>query len=399
MALSNPEASLQTTTAPRTVTVLGATGSVGCNTVDLLARNRDRFRVVALTANSNVGLLAEQARLLEPQVAVIGDAEKRDDLRDALQGTAVEVMAGEAAIIEAASRPVDIVVAAIVGAAGLRSTLAASRQGSVVAIANKECLVCAGDLVMAEVERSGATLLPVDSEHNAIFQVFEAANAAEVERLILTASGGPFRTWSLEEMAAATPAQAVAHPNWDMGRKISVDSATLMNKGLELIEAAYLFPVPAERIEVLVHPQSVVHSMVAYVDGSVLAQLGAPDMRTPIAYTLSWPERMAAPAKRLDLAEIGQLSFEKPDLGRFPALSLARSALTRGNGCTAILNAANEVAVASFLDQKIGFLDITAVVEETLVRVPAQPIASFDDFEQLDAEARRITQTLVKERF
>ncbi|MCZ6846608.1 MAG: 1-deoxy-D-xylulose-5-phosphate reductoisomerase, partial [Alphaproteobacteria bacterium] len=377
MALTNPEDLTQTAVSPRTVTVLGATGSVGCNTVDLLARNRDRFRVVALTANSNVALLAEQARLLEAKFAIIGDPEKLDDLRDALQGTEVEVMAGEAAVIEAASQPADIVVAAIVGAAGLRPTLAASRQGSIVAIANKECLVCAGELVMAEVERSGTTLLPVDSEHNAIFQVFETANAKEVERLILTASGGPFRTWTLEELAVATPAQAVAHPNWDMGRKISVDSATLMNKGLELIEAAYLFPVPAEKIEVLVHPQSVVHSLVAYVDGSVLAQLGTPDMRTPIAYTLSWPERMAAPAKRLDLAEIGELSFEAPDLRRFPALNLARNALTRGNGSTAILNAANEVAVASFLDEQIGFLDITAVVEETLDRVPAQPIASF----------------------
>ncbi len=399
MALTSPENFAQTAIAPRTVTVLGATGSVGRNTVDLLARNRDRFRVVALTANTNVALLAEQARLLEPQVAIIGDSGKRDDLRDALQGTAVEVMAGEAAVIEAATRPVDIVVAAIVGAAGLRPTLAASGQGSIVAIANKECLVCAGDLVMAEVERSGATLLPVDSEHNAIFQVFEADNATEVERLILTASGGPFRTWTLEQMAAATPAQAVAHPNWDMGHKISVDSATLMNKGLELIEAAYLFPVPAERIEVLVHPQSVVHSMVAYVDGSVLAQLGTPDMRTPIAYTLSWPERMAAPAKRLDLAEIGNLSFEQPDLQRFPALGLARSALTHGNGSTAILNAANEVAVASFLEERIGFLDITAVVEKTLDRVPAQAIASFEDFEQLDAEARRVAQSLVKAGF
>ncbi len=399
MALTSPEDFAQTAVAPRTVTVLGATGSVGRNTVDLLARNRDRFRVVALTANTNVALLAEQARLLEPQVAIIGDAGKRDDLRDALQGTAVEVMAGEAAVIEAATRPVDIVVAAIVGAAGLRPTLAASGQGSIIAIANKECLVCAGDLVMAEVERSGATLLPVDSEHNAIFQVFEADNATEVERLILTASGGPFRTWTLEQMAAATPAQAVAHPNWDMGHKISVDSATLMNKGLELIEAAYLFPVPAERIEVLVHPQSVVHSMVAYVDGSVLAQLGTPDMRTPIAYTLSWPERMAAPAKRLDLAEIGNLSFEQPDLQRFPALGLARSALTHGNGSTAILNAANEVAVASFLEERIGFLDITAMVEKTLDRVPAQAIASFEDFEQLDAEARRVAQSLVKAGF
>jgi 1-deoxy-D-xylulose-5-phosphate reductoisomerase len=399
MALTNTEELTQRVLAPRTVTVLGATGSVGCNTVDLLSRNRDRFRVAALTANTNVTLLAEQARLLEPDAAIIGDPAKLDDLRDALQGTAIEVMAGEAAIIEAASRPADIVVAAIVGAAGLQSTLAASRQGSIVAIANKECLVCAGDLVMAEVERSGATLLPVDSEHNAIFQVFETGNASEVERLILTASGGPFRSWSREEMAAATPAQAVAHPNWDMGRKISVDSATLMNKGLELIEAAYLFPVPAEKIEVLVHPQSVIHSMVAYVDGSVLAQLGAPDMRTPIAYTLSWPERMAAPAKRLDLAEIGQLSFENPDLERFPALSLARAALNRGNGSTAVLNAANEVAVACFLAERLGFLEIAAVVEETLEHVSAPSITSFDDFEQLDAEARRIAQTLVKSRF
>ena len=399
MALTNPEVIIQSATATRTVTVLGATGSVGCNTVDLLARNRERFQVVALTANSNVELLAEQARLLEPQIAVIGDPDKRGDLQDALRGTAVEVRAGEAAIIEAASRPADVVVAAIVGAAGLRSTLAASRQGSIIAIANKECLVCAGDLVLAEVERSGATLLPVDSEHNAIFQVFEAGNASEVERLILTASGGPFRTWTLAQMAAATPAQAVAHPNWDMGRKISVDSATMMNKGLELIEAAYLFPVATERIEILVHPQSVVHSMVAYVDGSVLAQMGTPDMRTPIAYTLSWPERMAAPAKRLNLAEIGQLSFEEPDLKRFPALNLARAALTHGNGSPAILNAANEVGVASFLDQKIGFLDISAIVEETLERVPAQRIAGFNDFEELDAQARNFAQTLVKSRF
>jgi 1-deoxy-D-xylulose-5-phosphate reductoisomerase len=399
MALTDPDTILSATTSPRTVTVLGATGSVGRNTVDLLARNRERFQVVALTAHTNVELLAEQARLLEPQMAIIGDADKGGDLKDALQGTAVEVLAGEAAIIEAASRPADIVVAAIVGAAGLKPTLAASRQGSTVAIANKECLVCAGDLVMAEVERSGATLLPVDSEHNAIFQVFEAGNAAEVERLILTASGGPFRTWTLEQMAAATPAQAVAHPNWDMGRKISVDSATMMNKGLELIEAAYLFPIATEQIEVLVHPQSVVHSMVAYVDGSVLAQMGTPDMRTPIAYTLSWPDRMAAPAKRLNLAEIGELSFEEPDLMRFPALSLARAALTRGNGSPAILNAANEVAVASFLDGHIGFLDITALVEETLDRVQAQRVTSFADFEEIDTEARNFTQTLVKSRF
>ncbi len=398
MALISPKKLQQAETAPRTVTVLGATGSIGRNTVDLLARNRERFQVVALTAGSNVKLLAEQARLLEPQLAIIGDPDKLGNLRDAMQGTAVEVMAGEVAVIEAASWPADIVVAGIVGAAGLRPTLAASRQGSIVAIANKECLVCAGDLVLAEVERSGAVLLPVDSEHNAIFQVFEAGNAAEVERLILTASGGPFRSWTLEQMASATPAQAVAHPNWDMGRKISVDSATMMNKGLELIEATYLFPVATEQIEVLVHPQSVVHSMVAYVDGSVIAQMGTPDMRTPIAYTLSWPERMAAPAKRLNLAEIGQLSFEEPDFMRFPALTLARATLTHGNGSTAILNSANEVAVAGFLDGQIGFLDITAIVEETLEHVPAQRIASFDDFEELDAEARKFAQTLVKSR-
>lgn len=379
----------------RRVSVLGATGSVGCNTLDLLARNRDRFAVEALTAKGNVERLAEQALALRPAIAVIGDETKLPALREALQGTDIETAAGEAAICEAAARPADIVVAAIVGAAGLRPTLAAIAQGTAVAFANKECLVCAGDLVRSAITRAGATLLPVDSEHNAIFQVFENDNADEVERLILTASGGPFREWTLAQMASATPDQAVAHPNWSMGRKISVDSATMMNKGLELIEAAYLFPVPAERIEILVHPQSVVHSMVGYVDGSVLAQMGTPDMRTPIAYALAWPSRIAAPSERLDLATIGKLTFEAPDPERFPALGLARNALAQGTGAPAILNAANEVAVAAFLAGKIGFLDIARVVEDTLADVEGGTIDAVEDFEALDAESRTAAENLV----
>jgi 1-deoxy-D-xylulose-5-phosphate reductoisomerase len=265
-----------------------------------------------------------------------------------------------------------------------------------VALANKECLVCAGDLVLAECAAAGTTLLPLDSEHNAIFQVFETENAADVEKLILTASGGPFRTWSRAQMAVATPDQAVAHPNWDMGRKISVDSATMMNKGLELIEAAYLFPVASQNIEVLVHPQSVVHSMVAYSDGSMLAQLGPPDMRVPIAHALAWPSRMTTPVERLDLAAIGSLDFEAPDNERFPAIALARAALEAGQGATAVLNAANEVAVQRFLDGRIGFLDIAKLVEETLARVVARPVRTLDDFRDLDTETRAVTESLVK---
>jgi 1-deoxy-D-xylulose-5-phosphate reductoisomerase len=382
---------------PRRISVLGATGSIGSSTLDLVRRNRDRFEVVALTAHTSAGDLAALVREFEPEVAALSDHAAGQALSDMLAGAGrTEVVFGADALVEAAARPADLIVAGIVGAAGLGATLAAIRQGTAVALANKESLVCAGDLVLAERRRAGATLLPLDSEHNAIFQVFENENAADVEKLILTASGGPFRTWSRERMAAATPDEAVAHPNWSMGRKISVDSATMMNKGLELIEAAYLFPVAEPNIEILVHPQSVVHSMVAYVDGSVLAQMGTPDMRVPIAHALAWPARMETPAARLDLAAIGALEFEPPDLARFPALGLARAALAEGRGAPVVLNAANEVAVERFLDGAIGFLDIAAIVEGTLEAVASHAVASLEDFRALDSESRRIAETLVK---
>lgn len=355
-----------TQAAPRRISVLGATGSVGCSTLDLIERDRAAYEIVALTAHAKVDALIEQARRLRPEVAVIAREDLYEPLREGLAGTGIEAAAGEAALIEAASRPADWVMAAIVGAAGLHPTLAAVEQGAHVALANKECLVCAGDFFLQAVARSGATLLPVDSEHNAIFQVLEADALDRVDKIVLTASGGPFRTASLEEMRRATPAQAVAHPQWDMGAKISVDSATMMNKGLELIEAHHLFPVGEARIDILVHPQSIIHSMVAYADGSVLAQLGTPDMRIPIANTLAWPARMQTPAARLDLAQIGKLTFEAPDLKRFPALTLARNALQSGGAAPTILNAANEVAVAAFLAGKLGFLDIVQLVERLM---------------------------------
>ena len=381
--------------APRRVTILGSTGSVGCNTLDLIARQPDAFAIEALTANHNVGPLAEQARRFKPRMAVIADPAGYGELKAALAGTGIVVAAGRQALIEAAELPAAWVMAAIVGAAGLEPTLAAVRRGAVVALANKECLVCAGSLMMQEVTAAAATLLPVDSEHNAIFQVLDFERADAIEQIILTASGGPFRTAALEVMARATPEEAVAHPNWDMGAKISVDSATMMNKGLELIEAVHLFPVPEERIEILVHPESVVHSLVAYVDGSMLAQLGVPDMRTPIAYTLAWPDRMAAPARRLDLAEIGKLTFEAPDATRFPALQLARQALRSGGAAPTILNAANEVAVYGFLEGRSGFLDIVRIVEKTLEVVPSAPIECLDDVRQVDADARRVAAEVI----
>lgn len=384
-----------TPTEPRSVTILGATGSVGSNTIDLIGRNPGAYRVEALTANNNVSLLAEQAIRVDARLAVIADESKYAALQDALAGTGIETAAGANAVAEAADRPADWVMAAIVGAAGLRPTLAAARRGAVVALANKECLVCAGTLLLAEVERSGATLLPVDSEHSAIFQVFDFEQPDRVERIILTASGGPFWGRSRAEMEKVTPAQAVAHPNWDMGAKISVDSATMMNKGLELIEAHYLFDMPEDRIDVLVHPQSIVHSMVAYIDGSVLAQLGTPDMRTPIAVALGWPRRIAAPSARLDLAEIGKLTFEKSDVGKFPALTLARNALQAGGAAATILNAANEIAVRGFLDGRIGFLDIARVVEDTLERTPDGRLSSIDDVHAADTAARKVADDLV----
>jgi 1-deoxy-D-xylulose-5-phosphate reductoisomerase len=380
---------------PRRVTILGSTGSVGCNTIDLIERNPGAYVVQALTANRNAAALAEQARRLRPSMAVVADPGSYRALKDALAGTEITVAAGPEAVVEAASLPADWVMAGIVGAAGLEPTLAGIRQGAVVGLANKETLVCAGELVMAEIKRHGATLLPVDSEHSAIFQVFDFEQSERVERIILTASGGPFRTWTLEAMATVTPAQAVAHPNWDMGAKISVDSATMMNKGLEVIEAHHLFPVAEDRIEVIVHPQSVIHSMVEYVDGSVLAQLGSPDMRTPIAYALGWPERIAAPAARLDFKKVANLTFEAPDLTRFPALRLAREALQAGGAAPTILNAANEVAVRGFLDGRIGFLDIARIVERTLAAANRFAIANIADVHAVDAHAREIAGAMI----
>ncbi|MFM2129343.1 MAG: hypothetical protein RL477_889 [Pseudomonadota bacterium] len=373
---------------PRRISILGSTGSIGCNTVDLLRRNPGAFEVEALTARSNVSLLARQARELKPRMAVIADESLYDALKAALSGTNVAVGAGEAALEEAALLDADLVMAGIVGAAGLRPTLAAIRRGKTVALANKECLVCAGELMMREVARSNAVLLPVDSEHSAIFQVFDFDNVDAIERIILTASGGPFLDLDLARMKDVTPAQAVAHPNWSMGAKISVDSATMMNKGLEVIEASFLFPLSEDRIEVLIHPQSVVHSLVGYADGSVLAQLGTPDMRTPIAYALAWPRRTVSPAARLDLARVGQLTFREPDPQRFPALGVARQALKSGGAAPTVLNAANEVAVQGFLDGEIGFLDIVAVVSGTLERTAAAAVSTLEDVVAVDREAR-----------
>jgi 1-deoxy-D-xylulose-5-phosphate reductoisomerase len=383
---------------PRRVTVLGSTGSVGANTLDLLERNPGSYLVEALTANSNAALLAEQARRLKPRLAVVADERQYGALKSGLAGSGVEAAAGPEAVIEAAMRPSDWVMAAIVGAAGLRPTLAAVRRGAVVALANKECLVSAGRLMMREVGAAGATLLPVDSEHSAIFQCFDFERREGVEKIILTASGGPFRTFSTAEMESVTPAQAVRHPNWSMGAKISVDSATMMNKGLELIEAHHLFDLPSERIEILVHPQSVVHSLVAYVDGSVLAHLGTPDMRTPIAYALGWPRRMHAPSARLNLAEIGHLSFEAPDSERFPALRLAREALGEGGLAPTVLNAANEVAVQAFLDGAIGFTSIARTVEKVLELASAGRGDSLEDIASADQAARQIASGLIPSR-
>lgn len=375
----------------RRVTVLGSTGSVGVSTLDLISRNRADFEVEALVARSNVKLLVEQALAFRPRFVALDDPSGYEDLKSALARTGIDVAAGPGAVVEAATCPADWTMAAIVGAAGLRSTLAAIRRGGTVALANKESLVCAGALVMAEVKAHGATLLPVDSEHNAIFQVFDFQHPDAVDKIILTASGGPFRGFSPERMRAVTPAQAVAHPVWSMGAKISVDSATLMNKGLEMIEASHLFPVPESRIEILVHPQSVIHSMVAYVDGSVLAQLGSPDMRTPIGHALAWPARMATPSPRLDLAKLGNLTFEAPDPIAFPALRLCREALQTGGGAPTILNAANEIAVDAFLAGKIGFLAIADVVERTMDQLGSPPISTLDAVDAADAEARRVS--------
>ncbi len=380
----------------RSVTVLGSTGSVGRNTLDLIARDPERFRLEALTGNRNAKLLADQARIFKPAQVVIGDESLYEGLKSDLSGTGIDVAAGRQALIEAATRPSDLVLASIVGMAGLQPTMAAAERGAIVGLANKESLVCAGTMLMQAIQRNSGALIPVDSEHNAIFQVFNFRQADSVERLILTASGGPFRETPINEMSRATPQQAVAHPNWDMGAKISVDSATMMNKGLELIEAYFLFPVREDQIDILVHPQSVVHSMVEYEDGSVLAQLGSPDMRTPISYALSWPTRMATPSPRLQLDKIANLTFEAPDTKRFPALQLAREALQAGGTAPAILNAANEVAVRYFLDENIGFLDICGIVAEVLAEMPPVALGSMDAVYEIDTEARALAEKLAK---
>ena len=389
----------------RSVTVLGSTGSVGVSTLDLLDKAQDagtaEVQVDALTGGRNVALLAEQARAWKPRVAVVADPSCYAELKERLAGTGVEAAAGAQAIAEAAGGA-EWVMAAIVGAAGLAPTMAAARAGAIVGLANKESLVCAGPALLRTAQEAGGVVIPVDSEHSAIFQVLQPASAQRLSRLILTASGGPFRTWSLDEMAKVSPEQAVAHPNWSMGAKISVDSATMMNKGLEMIEASYLFSTPEAKIEVLVHPQSVVHSMVEYEDGSTLAQLGPPDMRAPIACAFAWPDRLPWAAPRLDLAAIGSLTFEPPDPTRFPALDLARRVLKDGGGAPAAFNAANEIAVAAFLDRRIGFLDIARAVAETLDRMSgsgdlailsgADPV---EDAMQVDRSARRVAAEVV----
>ncbi len=372
----------------KSITILGATGSVGTSTLDLIDRNPDAFEIVALTAHRDVDGLAAIARKSNARLAVIGDESLAGELDRALSGTGIETESGGEAICAAAATECDLVMAAIVGAAGIPSVMAAIEAGNTVGLANKESLVSAGSLMLEAARRNGVTVLPVDSEHNAIFQCFDRERPAGISSIILTASGGPFRQWSRDEMRDATPERAVKHPNWSMGAKISIDSATLMNKGLELIEARYLFDLPPDDCRIIVHPQSVIHSLVEYRDGSVLAQLGAPDMRVPIAHVLAWPERMETPCKRLDLAEIARLDFEEPDTDRFPALALARSAMEEGGAKPAILNAANERAVAAFLAHTIGFLQITDIVADVLARYAPPSPQSLDDVFAIDAEAR-----------
>lgn len=387
----------------RRVTILGATGSVGGNTAAVIEEVGGDIAVEAITGGSNVAALAEMALRLRPRLAALADPKGLEELQERLAGSGVECAAGPSAVTAAAARPADWVMSAITGAAALEPTRIAIERGATVALANKECLVCAGPLLLAAARKSGARLLPVDSEHNAIFQVLDRPE--RVEKLTLTASGGPFRSWSAERMAAATPDQACAHPNWSMGRKISVDSATLMNKGLELIEAACLFGTPEHAIEVLVHPQSVIHSLVTYSDGSVLAQLGAPDMRIPISYALAWPDRAALATPRLDLAALGSLTFERPDESRFPSLRLAREALRTGGLAPAVLNAVNESAVEGFLAGRIGFLDIAATVEDVLQSwdaaghgAIAKSPSSFDEVRAADAAARRAAREVMARR-
>lgn len=380
----------------RSISILGATGSIGASTLDLIRREHDKWRVVALTAHSQAGELARLAIEFSAEIAVMADESHMSELREALAGSQVEVAGGAAALAQAAARGADITVAAIVGCAGLEPTMAAIEWGGTVALANKEALVSAGEVMIAAVQRSGATLLPVDSEHNAIFQCLHGHDAADVRWITLTASGGPFRDWSPAQLAGATPQQAVKHPNWDMGAKISVDSATMMNKGLELIEAFHLFPVGLDRLRIIVHPQSVVHSMVEYRDGSTLAQLGPSDMRVPIASALAWPGRMNTPCAPLDLAAIGALTFRDTDEQRFPATRLARQAAEAGGAMPAVLNAVNEVSVAAFLAGQIGFTRIAAMVDDVLGRYAPDAPACLADVMAVDARARRHAQDLLE---
>jgi len=387
--------------ALRRITILGATGSIGASTIDLIKREPARYRVVAISARRNAAALAKAAREVGAQLAVVADPSVYNDLKEALAGTGIEAGAGEEALLEAAQRPADWVMAAISGAIGLKPTLAAIERGATVALANKECLVCAGSLFMRRAASSGATVLPVDSEHNAVFQALGAGPREDVRRVILTASGGPFRTWSLDAIKAATPEQALRHPNWSMGPRITVDSASMMNKGLELIEAQHLFALKPDEIDVLVHPQSVVHGLVEFRDGSVVAQLGSPDMRIPIAHCLAWPRRIDSPAARLDLARVRELTFEAPDPVRFPALALARHVMELGGAAPTVFNAADEVAVGEFIAGRIGFPAIVALVEATVEAAQARGLladpAGVEAAIAVDHIARNIARDLLPE--
>jgi 1-deoxy-D-xylulose-5-phosphate reductoisomerase len=387
--------------APRTVTLLGATGSIGSSTADLLRREPERYRVEAVTAHRDAAALARLAREFGARLAVVADADAYAELKSALAGSGIAAAAGPAAVVEAAQRPADWVMAAITGAASLAPTLAAAERGATVALANKECLVCAGALFMRRAAARGATVLPVDSEHNAIFQALSAGRREDVRRIVLTASGGPFRTWALDAIRKVTVEQALKHPTWSMGPKVTIDSATLMNKGLELIEAHHLFGLAPEELDVVVHAQSIVHGLVEFRDGSVIAQLGSPDMRIPISHCLAWPVRMGTPAARLDLARISTLTFEEPDMVRFPALAIARRALATGGAAPTILNAANEVAVREFVDRRLGFSGIAALVEATLDAAErrgetAEP-GSVEEALAIDHNARRLALGLLPE--
>jgi 1-deoxy-D-xylulose-5-phosphate reductoisomerase len=397
----NPQPQTRAAMEPRSITLLGATGSIGSSTIDLLKRERGRYRIEAVTAHRNGAALAALAREFKARFAAVADPAAYAELKDALAGSGIEAAAGEAAIVEAAQRPADWVMAAITGATSLKPTLAAAERGATVALANKECLVCAGALFMRRAAAAGATVLPVDSEHNAIFQALGSGRREDVRRIILTASGGPFRTWPLEAMRKVTLEQALKHPTWTMGPKVTIDSATLMNKGLELIEAHHLFALAPHEIDVVVHAQSVVHGLVEFRDGSVIAQLGSPDMRIPIAHCLAWPVRMNTPAARLDLARISTLTFEEPDPVRFPALALARRALAAGGAAPTILNAANEIAVREFVARRLGFSGIPALVEATLDAAErrdgiAEP-KSIEDALAVDHNARRLAADLLPE--